>query len=879
MSEASSAIPQSLRNESSTAALDERSVVLRFNAVEKTFGAVRALKGVSFDLVAGEIHAVVGENGAGKSTIMAVAAGELAPDSGSVEIGGIDVTDDPSPKRSRELGLTLAHQHPALLPDLTVAENLRIAVPKASRPRWGEMRRWAIQAVESWRTPGLDPTMRVRDLPPDGQAVLELTKAIVQTPKVLILDEPTENLSADDVPRLHALIRRFTGAGTGVIYISHRISEVKTIADRITVLRDGEARGTFNADEVTSQEIVNLIAGRAIESVFPEKRSNDGENAAGCVLEVEGLTGDRFRDVSLSVESGEIVGIAGIEGNGQTEVLRSLAGLLPAVGTVEVEGREASVRSPDAARRSGLLFIPRDRRAEGLLTTLSIRENLTLAAMNSLSRARVMLGRAERAHAAEVIDRFSVKAESMDSDVDELSGGNQQKVLVSRVLAAKPKVVLAEECTQGVDVGSRAEIYSFLRDHVQSGAGALIVSSDFRELSGLCDRVLVMSRGALTAELTGPSVTERNIVEQVLTASSTRQASTEVRTQARWRKFVGGELVSPLVLLVVIIALGIFGAASSQYFMTSGNLNGLFGLFAVMAFAGFAQAIVMMTGGIDLSVGPLMGFLVVFASIVLPDSSSPGHVIYGLVLIFVAAMFVGLLNWLFVMKLKVQPVIATLITYTGLQGVSLVLHPLPTGTISTAVVSGVSANIGWVPLAAIVALLFAFVLDFGLVRTSVGNALRAIGSRGDAAARLGVNVSLVTLGAYVACSLVVAVGSLLLMAQVQTGDPTVGTNYTLISITAVVLGGASVFGGRGSLTGAFLGALLVEEIDAITGILNLNPAWQLLLLGGLTIVSVATYSSVRVPSEYLQRLGRWRLHFAGRTGSERATPLAEEAGR
>lgn len=854
----------------------EGEIVLRFEAVEKNFGAVRALKGVSLDVKAGEVHAVVGENGAGKSTIMAIAAGELAPDGGRVEICGVDVTENRSPKHSRALGLTLAHQHPALLPDLTVAENLRLAVPRSMRPPWRTVREWTTEAVESWRTPPLDPRARVRDLSPDGQSVLELTKATVQRPKVLILDEPTENLSAEDVSRLHELIRAFIARGSGVVYISHRIGEVKAIADRVTVLRDGEAVGTFVGDEVSNEQIVNLIAGRSIESVFPDKRAA-ARASAFSLLRVETLTGDGFDDVSLQVDSGEIVGLAGIEGNGQSEVLRALAGLAPAVGDVRVGDELVHVKTPAAAREAGLVYIPRDRRREGLMTSLSVRENLTIALMDSLSRAGVMLGRAERQHAASAIDRYRIRAASMESDVDELSGGNQQKVLVSRVLDSRPKVVLADECTQGVDVGARAEIYGFLRSHVDEGAGALVVSSDFRELSGLCDRVHVMSRGRITAELSGGAVTERNIVERVLTASSTRQTGVK-RGQSTWHRFASGEMISPLVLLLVILALGAVGTALSPHFLTSNNLNGLLTLFSAMAFAGIAQAIVIMTGGIDLSVGPLMGFLVVFASIVLPDPSSPGRIVYALALIVLVALAVGAINWVFIIGLKVQPMIATLITYTALQGFSLILRPLPAGTISQSVVNAVSKNVGFVPVSAVVAAVLAIALDIGLVRTNAGSALRAIGSRSDAAGRVGLSVPLVTLLAYVACSLVAVLAALLLMAQVQTGDPSVGTNYTLISITAVVLGGASVFGGRGSFVGALLGALLIEEIDAITGILNLSPAWQLLLLGFLTIVSVAIYSSIRVPSEYLRRLSRWRLRRAAHRPAE--TPaIAGDASR
>jgi ribose transport system ATP-binding protein len=824
---------------------------MRFADVRKSFGSVAALKGVSLSVRAGQVHAIVGENGAGKSTLMAVAAGEIPLDSGTFELCGTDTSAGHSPDRARELGLALVHQHPALLPDLSVAENLRIAVAPDQRPPWSQVRDWSQTAVTDWRDAPLDPATPARELVSEAQSILEITKAVVQRPKVLILDEPTENLSADEVPKLFATIRDLAARGSGIVYISHRIGEVKEIADQITVLRDGSARGTFDASEVTEDQIVSLIAGRAISSIFPAKQTPGGQ--APPLLTIRDLSGPGFSGITFRVGRGEIVGLAGIEGNGQAEILRTLAGLAPArTGSVTVNGRAVRLSSPSRARSAGIAYVPRDRIAEGLMGSLSVRENLLIGTIGRFATAGIINGHAERAHAASAVSRFRIKTASPDTAVGALSGGNQQKVLMSRALDMAPAVVLADEATQGVDVGSRSELYEFLREHAASGAGALVVSSDFRELSGLCDRVIVVSRGQVIAELEGDDVSERQILSHVLNASSLREPAERQSGRRPWARFLRGDFAPPLVLALIIIVLGIVGSQISPFFLTRISMNGILTLFSAMAFVGIAQAIVMMTGGIDLSVGPLMGILVVLGSFVLPDGATAAGIVVGFLIVIAVALAVGAANWVFVSRAKIPPMIATLILYTGLQGISLVLRPLPAGTISEPVANAIGTNIGFFPVAAIVAVVLAVVLDYGLVRTTPGNALRAIGSRSEAARRVGLKVNTITLAAYLGCSLITVLAALMLMGQVQTGDPTVGTNYTLISITAVVLGGASVFGGRGSFIGALLGALLIEEINAVTGIVNLSPAWQMFLQGALTLLAVGTYSSIRMPSEYLR---------------------------
>ena len=674
--------------------------------------------------------------------------------------------------------------------------------------------------------------------------MVEISKALAQEPRVLILDEPTEHLAADDVEILFAQIRALSERGTGIVYISHRIPDVLEIGDRISVLRDGVLRATIErAAEATVDDIVREIVGRPLETAFPPKA--DGALAgAPPLLEVQGLSGHRFDDLSIDVGAGEIVGLAGVEGNGQREVLRALAGRIPSSGHVRVDGRGLRTGNNAAAAGAGLAFIPNDRHAEGILPGLGVRENISIKAIGRFSTAGVVNARRERAAATELVEALAIRTPGLDTPVDSLSGGNQQKAVLARVLQSRPRVILADEPTQGVDVGARLEIYGFLRGAVGDGAGVLVVSSDAAELEGLCDRVLVLSRGSVVRELAGADVTEQNMTEAALTSTRTRGAAVTERPDSRLRRFARGDLMPSAVLAFLVVALGVYTATQSAFYLTEVNFNGMLGLFAVLAFASLAQQVVMLAGGIDLSVGPLAGLLLVVASFLVVDGE-PGIV---MALAWVAmvgiAIVVALVNWGPTL-LGIPPFLTTLVTFIALQGVALLLRPLPAGTISPTVTDAISTSIGFFPVAAGVAILAGLALELTLRRTTWGVQLRSVGSDPRAAHEVGIPVRSVQLSAYVVSGLLVVVVATLLMAQVGAGDAAAGNPYTLTSIAAVVLGGASIFGGRGAFVGALLGAMLIQQINTSTVFLQLDAAWQTYLLGILTLVSAGLYSKVR----------------------------------
>jgi ribose transport system ATP-binding protein len=818
------------------------SSALRAEGVTKRFPGVTALDRVTLEVQRGEIHGVVGENGAGKSTLMAVVSGALAPDEGTAHIGG-EPLDPISPQRARELGVAIVRQEPALLPDLTVAENMFLGVPPELCPPTAQMRRWSDDCLRAWDADArIDSAARVDQLAPEERFIVEIARALAGDPAVLILDEPTEHLAREDVERLFAKIRERAQQGCAVVYISHRIREVKAIAQRVTVLRDGRGRGTYDAAALSEQQIVDLIVGRSLEAAFPAKP--DEPHAGEPRLQVRGLRGSRFAAIDLDVRPGEIVGLAGIEDNGQRETLRALAGLVRSSGSVSVDGRRVRVTSSARAVGAGIAYLPGDRHREGLLTGLSVADNVAFRSLSAVDRGGVVGDGAVNRFVHEAIGGLAVKTPSLQTPIESLSGGNQQKALLAGVLATRPRVLLVDEPTQGVDVGAKVEIYRILRQlAADSGTAVIVLSADALELAGICDRVLVFSRGRIVRELAGDEVSEQGITSAALTATTERERDPRrLPGPVRW---LAGDVAPLAVIVTVAIALALYAALSNSHYLTSFNVAATLMLIAPLAAVAMGQATVMMAGGIDLSVGPLMGFIVVVSSFFLTATNTASEQLVGWILIPLVALAAGATNWTLVEFVRLPPIVATLATFFALQALSLLLRPTPGGVIDGQIVNDLNSQVGPVPIVFIVAVVVGVVLQVGLTRTRLGLDLRAAGSDENVARVSGTRPRISRLVAYLGCSLLAGLGAIVLLAQVGSGDPSAGTNYTLISISAAVIGGTSIFGGRGSFLGAVAGAFLVQQVVAAIPFLHLSAQWESYLVGLMTLTAVAAYSKAR----------------------------------
>ena len=489
------------------------SPVLTLRGVSKAFGAVQALRDVSVDCRAGEIHALVGENGSGKSTLLGIASGYLAPDDGTVVIGETEPRRV-SPAVSRRLGLGIAYQTYSHVLHLSVAENLYLAAPSGVRPTYGRMNGWAVDRLAEY---GLDlaPSTPTGALSLAERQLLEVVKALLAQPKVLLLDEPTTALGPEDVDRLHVLVHERSRAGVGIVYVSHRLPEVLGVADRISVLRDGVCQGTFEAASMSEERLVALMIGRPLQLAFPERQGRAAQREVRLV--VSGLHGERFGPVDLEVAKGEILGLAGAEGNGQVQFLRALAGVERSAGTATCDGRALDSGSPLGALRAGVVLLSGDRSGESLFPVLSVRVNTTIQVLRRLGRFGFLRRGRERKTVDDLASRLRIRMASMEQPVQSLSGGNQQKVSLTRpFLRGDVKVILAEEPTQGVDVAARFDIYDALREKAKEGVATIVKSSDPLELAGLCDRVVVMSRGQIVDEIPGEELGERRIVEAIV---------------------------------------------------------------------------------------------------------------------------------------------------------------------------------------------------------------------------------------------------------------------------------------------------------------------------------------------------------------------------
>jgi ribose transport system ATP-binding protein len=500
------------------------SPILRMEGVSKRYGGVRALANAGLTVFAGAIHAVLGENGAGKSTLIKILAGVVAPDAGRIALDGAEVAFD-SPAAAGRAGIVCIFQELSLIPDLSVADNIAIANPPR---RFGMIdrraqRRLAEEALERAGAPDIHPMALVKDLPLSRRQMVEIAKAMARKPRVLILDEATSALTAADVAKVFVVLKRLRQEGLALLFISHRMHEIAELADECTVFRNGANVATYAAGTKTDSEVVEMMIGREYSHVFPPKPAARPKGAAP-LLDVRNLSWtDRLRDVSFTVDAGEIVGLGGLDGQGQRELLLALFGVLRGVtGETRVAGALAPPSSPKAAKAKaiGMALIPEDRKTEGLMLPMSVRENLSFAALARVSRGGVIDRARETELVAELMDLLEIHAAGTDIPAGALSGGNQQKIVIAKWLMAEPRIILLNDPTRGIDVGTKQEIYALLRRLADQGAAIVFYTTDYDELIGCCDRALVLYNGAISRELVGREITERALIASALNIAS-----------------------------------------------------------------------------------------------------------------------------------------------------------------------------------------------------------------------------------------------------------------------------------------------------------------------------------------------------------------------
>ncbi|HVO00970.1 MAG TPA: sugar ABC transporter ATP-binding protein [Candidatus Cybelea sp.] len=495
--------------------------------VSKRYGGVNALTKADLAVAPGRIHGVLGENGAGKSTLMKIMAGVVQPDEGRMALEGRAVSFA-NPAAANDAGIVCIFQELSLVPDLSVAENICISNPPK---RFGlidrrAQRRIAEDALARAGGEDIHPLTPVKDLPLSRRQLVEIAKALVRKPRILILDEATSALTAADVRKIFAVLKRLRSEGLALLYISHRMQEIAELADECTVFRNGRNVGTFGAGSKSETEIVEMMIGREYSHVFPPKPAPQPESAKP-TLEVRNLSwNNRLKDVSLGIRPGEIVGLGGLDGQGQRELLLALFGVLrSASGEILIDGKKVTLSCPSDAKRGniGMALIPEDRKTEGLMLPMSVRDNLSLASLARFCKGGVVDRAAEQKAIDEMIALLAIRTDGIDVPVGTLSGGNQQKTVIAKWLMTKPRVILLNDPTRGIDVGTKAEIYQLLRKLADRGAAILYYSTDYDELVGCCDRVLVLYDGAVSRVLAGAEITERALVSSALNVGGGRE--------------------------------------------------------------------------------------------------------------------------------------------------------------------------------------------------------------------------------------------------------------------------------------------------------------------------------------------------------------------
>lgn len=821
-------------------------VSLRIRSVSKAYPGVQALEVVDLDVMAGEIHALVGGNGSGKSTLLKIVGGAIMSDSGSVELLGIRMTAS-HPAQARRVGVATVFQDHSLVPDLTVAQNLFLGASPDDRPRLRDVGRWAAEKIAESGLTTVDPDALLLGLSAAQWQHIEITKALLSRPKVLLLDEPTTALGAEEIDRLHEVIAGTAALGTAVVYVSHRLREVLEFSNRVSVIRDGRMQGTYPAADLSEKEILPLMIGAPVEVEFAPKTSRRGDEEP--VLRVEAVAGSGFGPVSFALRRGEILGLAGAEGNGQREFLRALAGAQRSRGDVHLAGKPVGHSSPADALRGGVMFISGDRARESILASLGVAHNMLVQVVGRLGRHGFLSGASERRTALSLVDRLEIVTSSLNKPIGELSGGNQQKAVMARTLVYPAQVICIDEPTSGVDAKARLDIYAALRSRAADGLSLILNSADAAELAGLCDRVLVFSRGRVVRELEEDSLTEAGIIGSFVAADSRRSSSLNgggeglaSTPRSLFGRASRGGWLPIAVLGILLVLLATYATARAPLFLSGQNLRYVILTALPMIALGGGQLCVLLVGGFDISVAANLSLATGLLTVLAAGTLSPSLAIPGVLAVLAVGTLIGLGNGSFVKLVRINPLVATMAMMSLLQGVALFVRPVYGGTVHTAVVDALGIKVGFVPVVFIILVAAAALAEMWLRRSGDGLRTRATGLHEEAARRNGVATSRLQLRAYALCGTLAAFAGLLLASQTGIGDPRAGDSLLLVSFTAPFLAGASLFGGRGSFVGTVLAALFLAAILNAFTLMEVPRPIGVIISGALTLLAIALYS-------------------------------------
>jgi rhamnose transport system ATP-binding protein len=843
--------------------------VLGLRKATKVFGGTVALKNVSLDLRAGEVLALLGENGAGKSTCVKLLTGLYRPDQGEIILDGVPL-ELTSPLDAFRRGISVVHQHPGLFGDLSVAENVFIGhmpVDKAGRLDHSIMQR---RAAELLGVVGLDcdPSIPLNRLRSSEQQLVEIARALSAEARVLILDEPTAALSQREVERLFSVIEQLRSRQVAMMFVSHRMEEIYRVSDRVTVLRDGHHVATEPVRMMSRDRAVQLMVGRALGGMYPVRDSGPGE----VVLELCGLgLGDVFTNVSFAVRTGEILGLGGLVGSGRTEIARVIFGIdQPTEGTIRLAGKPVSFGTPGEAMAAGIAYVSEDRLGQSLVMDQAILSNATLPTIQRATVGGLISAAKELALVRPDLDRMKLRFRSYDQPVKTLSGGNQQKVVLAKWLATKPRLLILDEPTQGVDVQTKAEVHSLIADLVKCGMAIILISSELPELLGMSDRILVLREGRVMDQMDRAAATPERVLKAATDAVSkvhsrprTDQIPASAARPLEHKETGRPDRSNPLVsairrfflrrefgLIAAMAAVIIPVAAINPRMLSGPNLSALSMDAALLIIVAVAQMLVLLTRNIDLSVASIIGLSAYGAATTLqahPDL----NVCLGLAMASGIGLLCGLVNGSVVTFGRVPAIVVTLGTLSVFRG----LDSLWTGgkqisadQVPQAWLDLTTGRVAGVPALVFIAVGVLLVAGFVLRWLPLGRELYAIGSNPDGAQLIGIPVKRLVLGAFAIAGLLAGFDGGLWASRYATIDARVATGFELTVIASVVVGGVAIRGGAGTVLGVTLGALTLLIIRNGLILIRIDPLWLegvygLVILAAVTINLIVTRRS------------------------------------
>ena len=820
--------------------------ILIARGIKKSFPGVCALDSVDFDCFEGEVHAMIGENGAGKSTLMKILGGIYHPDAGELIFKNRRV-ETFSPQNAQSLGFALIHQELSLLPYLTVAENIFLG--REPRRALGLVDFKAMEKRTSELLDQLDgriaPRTPIYRLSPAQCQLVEIAKALSHQPDIIIMDEPSSSLAEHELQRLFEIIHSLKTEGVTVIYISHRLEEILTLADRVTVLRDGKKIGTLPNQEIDRQRLIRMMVGRDIEVVAVPRQRPSGE----VILEVKGLTrAGAFKDVDLQMRRGEILGLAGLIGSGRTELARAVFGADPVdAGAVYLHDQPLRLASPSATIEKGLALIPEERKSEGLILSHSLRENISLPSLKFLQKLGFIDAQAERKMVRSSLEQLDIHATGLDQPVAYLSGGNQQKVVLAKWLNAEPEVYIFDEPTRGIDVGAKSEIHNLVRQLADAGKAILMISSELPEILNLSDRIVVMSGGQIAGELPASQASEEALLALAYKHVESRRGQSDgdvamalppalPKRLGRWLAAIDpGSNIVFIVLALLIIA----GTLGSENFLSLPNFANLLRQMVIPMLLGIGQTFVILSGGIDLSVSSIVTLSNVFAAGMMVGMDE--RLLPVALLCLGVGLLIGLANAFVIIRLQVVPIIATLGMMVIGQGIALSYTREPIGLIPRGLYALATGQLGPLPMSTIWLLLIILLSFLLLYQTPFGRHLYATGGDSEIARLSGVAVNRIRALTYLLSGVLAAATGLYLTSRMGSGDPKVGPGLELDSIAAVLLGGTVLGGGRGGLVGTIAGVLVLVLVGNVFNQLGLRVWHQQVAKGLIIVLAVAIY--------------------------------------